>query len=232
MRIVAWNCCGGFARKLATLEALRPDIAVISEIRQTDLHLGGDSVTTAWIGSPDGGKGLAILGFNGWNIAPAMVCSENWYLPTHAVRGGQHLKILGVWTLPARDYVTPTLRALDELSEFLADGSVVCGGDFNQNTIWDNGKSIPRRFAGALQRLDSLGLKSIWHEQHNEEHGRESAATHFHRWSPENRYHIDYLFASADMRRRTKSMDLGSYSDWVAAKISDHVPIIAEFFPE
>ena len=34
MRIVAWNCNGGFHRKAAALMALAPDIAVVSACRK------------------------------------------------------------------------------------------------------------------------------------------------------------------------------------------------------
>src|SRR5258705_7708354 len=32
MRLIAWNCAMGFERKLAALSALKPDIAVLSEV--------------------------------------------------------------------------------------------------------------------------------------------------------------------------------------------------------
>src|SRR5258708_33123410 len=32
MRLISWNCAMGFERKLAALSALRPDIAILSEV--------------------------------------------------------------------------------------------------------------------------------------------------------------------------------------------------------
>jgi exodeoxyribonuclease III len=37
MRLVAWNCNGGFHRKRAALAALAPDVAILSECADLDI---------------------------------------------------------------------------------------------------------------------------------------------------------------------------------------------------
>lgn len=229
MRVVAWNCHDRLDRKLPGLMGLRPDIAVVSEVGEADLRALPKDVSAVWAGDPQGGKGLAVLGFNGWDLTACPPCEERWFLPVKAVRQARALRVLGVWTLPAKDYVSPTVRALAQLGDFLAGGESLCAGDFNQNVRWDSGRSAPRRFAHVLDRFEALGLTSVWHEHRAETHGAETEATHFHRWSPQSPYHIDYVFASRALAARVRSVSLGSHADWVAAGISDHVPLSVEF---
>lgn len=234
MRVVAWNCCGGFARKLGALMALAPDLAVVCEVRRADLAALPPDVRALWAGDPDAeGKGLAILAFNGWRLSPADApCIERWYLPAIARRGRQRVRLVGVWTKPAQGYVTPTLRALDALEGFLAAGGpALMAGDFNQSVRWDPGKSPHRRFAHALARLEALGLKSAWTHHHRERHGAETQPTYFHRWSATEVFHIDYLFASRGLRRSLSAVEIGDHAQWAAAGLSDHAPVIATFGP-
>jgi hypothetical protein len=34
MRLVSWNCCNAFARKVSHLQALAQDVALVSEVRR------------------------------------------------------------------------------------------------------------------------------------------------------------------------------------------------------
>ena len=96
-------------------------------------------------------------------------------------------------------------------------------GDFNANPVW---KTKPS-FEDARTRLLDCGLASLWHERSGELHGAETAATLFWRWDETHSFHIDYVFASEGLRERCSGMTIGTYQDWVASKISDHVPLVA-----
>lgn len=228
VRVVAWNCCGGFWKKADQLRSLQPDIAIISEVLQSNLSALGPDAQTAWIGD-EGVKGLAIVGFNGWRITPTVSCEERLFLPAEATRGGVRLQLVGVHLLPAPDYVSPTLRALEGLSAALAGERVLLAGDFNQSVGFDPRRSEGRQFATVVRRLGDLGLLSLWHDHRGEVHGAESSPTIFHQHSEAKPYHVDYMFGSAALRTALSAVELGSYQDWVAAKFSDHVPLVATF---
>jgi hypothetical protein len=68
MRIVAWNCAMGLARKRDALLALQPDFAVLSEVAcpavlQSKVRRVGE-LPTIWIGD-NPHKGLAVISFAG-----------------------------------------------------------------------------------------------------------------------------------------------------------------------
>lgn len=231
MRLVVWNCAGGFARKLAPLMRLAPDVAIIPECARSvldDPRLRAGQVS--WRG-PQQGRGLAILGFGGWTVEPVVVrMADRWFLPV-VVRGAEaELRICAVWVKPAEDYLAPTLRALDACAGFLSQGAAIVAGDFNHNVSLDKA-GRRRRFRDVVGRLDRLGLVSAWHRHRGEAHGSETSATFYFRRAPDRVFHIDYAFTSRQPEWRPRSVALGTWRDWVATGLSDHVPLIVEAGP-
>lgn len=223
MRLVSWNCAGGFAKKQAALLALEPDLAVICEIRQREAMAIADA-QVLWTGSPDA-KGMAIVGRNGWQIEHIEEGTQPHVLAARASRRGAAVTLVGVWTLQAEgSYVRPVITALDELAEHLS-GDVILAGDFNANPVF-RGKP---GFEEARLRLLYLGLESLWHARSGEVHGAEQTPTLYWTWNRDRPFHVDYVFATPGLRTRCREFRIGSFEDWVEAKISDHVPLIADF---
>lgn len=161
---------------------------------------------------------------NGWKIERIEIpVPERLFLPVRAVRGSETLHLVGVCVKPDRDYVSPTLRALALLSEFIVEHGAILAGDFNQSTRFGAKRGPNRHFARVLELVDKLGLASAWHRQHGEKFGEETLPTHFHLWKRERPFHIDYVFVP----RNTKvaSATLGTFDEFTASGLSDHVPL-------
>ncbi len=224
LRLVAWNCAGGFQRKRSALEALEPDIAVVAEVRRhalTEAELKAGRAL--WIG--DGGKGLAVLAANGWRLqAGASPAADRWFMPVVATRRGIAVRLIAAWVMPAPDYVQPTRRALAELDDFLSAGPCLFVGDLNHNIRLDGTRSR-ERFRGIVERLTAAGLVSVWHAVTGEAHGAESRPTLYFLWNEVRPFHIDYVFAPAGWAR---AATVGNYADWVATRLSDHVPVTVD----
>ena len=75
MRLVSWNCCDAFQRKFGHLERLRPDIAVIQEVRPECLQFAAVQDRSVWMGDP-GQKGLAVIAYGDWKISAAPLTVE------------------------------------------------------------------------------------------------------------------------------------------------------------
>jgi exodeoxyribonuclease-3 len=229
MRVVAWNCMGGFSRKVTSLAALAPDIAVISEVTKPAFD-GISDVSGVWTGR-GGAKGLAILGQNGWCIEAIHDSPRRHLLAVRAKRGNEAITVVGVWTLPInRDYVAPIALGLAELTPHLA-GEVLIAGDFNANPIFDSKKSVSRQFMGIVHDLATRGIASVWHDRSGEQHGAERTPTFFLNLNEQKPFHIDYVFASVGLRRRVEAIQIGTYTEWTATQRSDHVPISVDFGP-
>ena len=89
LRVVAWNCAGGFRRKVTALTTIGADIAVLSEVPNNCAALVKGDASGVWIGTnPD--YGLAVVGMNGWRIERIdPIIEERLFLPRRAVRSQQ-----------------------------------------------------------------------------------------------------------------------------------------------
>lgn len=227
LRLVSWNACDAFRSKFEHLERLKPDIAVLQGVRPGCLEYTALRDNAVWIGM-QGQEGLAVVGFNGWLISAAPVpVHDKWFLPAWATKNGHCINIVAVWVDSMSDCTPPTLRALSQLAPFIKYGPSIIAGDFNQSVTLDGRRGPGRRFSEVLDTLAAHGMYSAWHQSTGERHGDESLSTHYWRWNPVSKFHIDYAFASQECKLERAT--LGSYDQYVAAKISDHVPLIVDY---
>lgn len=72
-----------------------------------------------------------------------------------------------------------------------------------------------------VDKLDGLGLDSIFHRQNQTAHGSEQVKTFFHNWNPDLGHHIDYAFLSSTIEAKVA---VGEADVWLPH--SDHMPLI------
>jgi len=237
VRLVAWNCAMGLTRKLDELHALRPDVAVLSEVAcpavlQSKARQVGE-LPIVWIGdNPD--KGLAVISFTGSSLVLDVSCrSTNRYIAPVHVNGKKPFRLLAVWDHNDRreglnKRPGPLLRALDDSAEF-CQGEFVVAGDFNNNPLWDKPNG-PNNMVRIVEELTKRGLVSLYHSKTGEPFGAEARATYWH--YRKNPYHIDYIFVPNSWLKKLVSFDVGSFEAWCRTGLSDHAPLIAEFSGE
>ena len=240
MRLVAWNCNGGYHRKAAALMALCPDVAVISECAQPQLLAargldGIDRGNCVWIGE-NPNKGLAVFAFNGHRVRLA----EPWH-PTFRhiapvrVTGRAEAHLLAVWAQNASGGITrkrqlgPLRRALTRYRGFLTARPALLAGDFNNNPFWDRPGWRMNHMA-MVRQARALGLESAYHALTGEAGGAERQPTHY--WRDRRKdgptYHIDYVFAPPAALATATRFEVGSFEDWCGNGLSDHVPLLIE----
>lgn len=231
-------------RKTEALLGLRPDIAVISECAAPDILAARgakwvDGTSCDWIGG-NHNKGLGVFAFNGFKIH-----RHDPYYPTlrHIlpvrVAGPAPFNLLAVWAQNASGGVTrkrqsgPLRRAVTRYDHFLRVGPSVIGGDWNNNAIWDKpGWRI--NHLPMVARLERMGLASVYHTMTGEAQGAETVPTHY--WRDRSKdgptYHIDHVFVPQAWIHRITAFDIGTFEDWVGARLSDHVPITVTIYPQ
>lgn len=240
MRLVAWNCNMALHRKLDALLSLEPDVAVISEcagpeqLQARGVDLGSMS-GPVWIGENQH-KGLAVFGFNGYEVAAA---EEIGYrlrhiLPVH-VSGPVDFNLLAVWAFNMQGGITrkhqigPLRRALSRYRSFLTDGPAIVAGDLNHSIIWDK-PGWRNNHQTSVDRLGQLGLVSAHHALTGEEQGAETVPTLY--WRDRTKdgptYHIDYVFLPRLWLPHVREVTIGSFDAWCGAGLSDHVPLVLD----
>jgi exodeoxyribonuclease-3 len=241
VRIVAWNCGGGFHAKAGVLAALAPDIAIVAECAEPAVALakttGVRPSGALWAGEP-GRKGLAVFAFGSYRIEPGGAAdpSITWALPVR-VAGPRRFNLLALWAnhgkrLPRIAEPGPGLTAIRAFDRFLRDAPSVVAGDFNNHVRWDRPRKA-NNHAVAVAELARLGLVSAYHAFHAIEQGAERQPTLYWRDRTEDgaTYHIDYAFLPLAAMPHVTDVSLGSFADWVGSRLSDHVPLIVDLGP-
>lgn len=234
MRIVAWNCGGGFHRKWPFVAELQPDVAIVIECCQPGRldRLGFRSA--AWVGNLHY-KGLAVFGFGEWSVAERALDEHlEWVLPVD-VSGPSDLLLVGVCAMnrratshPGRFQGLAQPAVIPSVLDF--DGRtapVLVAGDFNNNLIWDK----PRRpsFADTASRLEGAGLTSLYHHTTGEEFGDETTPTLWWRDRTEDgpKFHIDYAWVSNPLLAGAR-MHVTDYATSVTEAGSDHAALVID----
>jgi exonuclease III len=230
IRIVSWNCNGGLRKKFQHLDALEADILIVQEC-EDPAQYGSEYLHWAgkyqWCGDIRS-KGIGIfsrldqpLRRLDWDTEP-----HKLFLP---VGIGDDLEIVGVWTQNAKPtsnaYIVQFWNFLQANRDRLSAKTLLCG-DFNSNTIWDK----PRRIGNhstCVDELAAIGLVSLYHHSRDEQQGVESEPTFYLYRHAARSFHIDFVFAHADLAAPGSfSLDVGNPGDWLAA--SDHMPMVAD----
>lgn len=227
MRIISWNCNMAFLRKSRSILELSPMICIVQEISMHDTS-AINAPFSRWIGSSPH-KGLAVIGFDEDVIALDDSCPPElpWAIPFTV----GDFNILAVWaSVHAGNmrYVRVLHHIIDRYAAFLRAKPSIVTGDFNSNTMWD-GKRLSGGHAGIVDKLQLIGLKSLYHYQTGEPQGEESQPTFYLYRKPERPYHLDHAFVPETVLDRTR-LTIGDPNIWL--QLSDHMPLVVDIATE
>ena len=222
MRLITWNCARGpLEKKLAALESLKPDIAVLCEA-PSPAEVGSH---VAWFPADPPGLGVQVRAYGDYTVE-ALAAG---HLPNcvNAVRvsGPRTFNLLAVWTWPAPTYLKALLNGLDMHRELFAAGPTIVAGDFNGNP----GSDKPRqrlKWADAHQVLEQQGLVSAYHQARKVAYGDETEPTYLHRRKAEHGFHIDFCFVPAEWMDEEASVRVENAAPW--SLLSDHFPVVTD----
>lgn len=229
MRLTSWNCYRSLtAKKAAALAALAPDVAVVQECKDGAWAWPEDAVpasSTHWQhGRYQAGIGVATFG--PWTAEPAGEPRLPWVLDLQ-VDGPASFRLLATWTLVqegAPGYPEQTARTVEAYEDELRSGNAILVGDFNASAQ----TARPAEHLANVARLAELGMVSALHHHLGIEPGAEPTGTLYWLWRETSSYHCDLAFIPEAWSGRLVRSEVGTFEDWVAAGLSDHVPVTVE----
>lgn len=104
MRLLTWNCQGGFERKAHLLLSEKPDLAVIQECSRASLALLPKGYTGLWLAGKEA-KGLALMFASTLEASAANVPHKSWLAPA-LVQGRLTFQLTSVWAVPHEECKT------------------------------------------------------------------------------------------------------------------------------
>ena len=232
MRLVAWNCCSGGARKWGWIEQLDADVAVVCEGPRNSPRPTPTLLEPAvlWHAAGNLDHKHVAIGSSRLELEPleAREGQGQWAVAVHLAAGPD---ILGIWSCPPNpsrsNYATSVTDTLSAWANVLADGQMLVAGDFNVG--FPIGRDGQTRYAKQVVRTwEALGLVSVYHAFFDVAMGQESRPTFFDERRRQLGWHIDYILIHTQQLHRIRNVELGDYWEWVASGRSDHVPLIVD----
>ena len=229
MRIVAWNCCRGpMAKKLAALQSLRPDVAVLAEALPPER----ESPQVLWFPSNASRLGTQVLAFGpDYKLRRLRRAAGGEDLPNCVVpvrvTGPISFNLLAVWTWPAPSYTQAFLNGLTACASALRRSPAVVAGDFNGNPMFDKPKARMKWWTTGFSMLHESGLVSAYHHHEGVAFGQEAHATHHFLRKPHRPFHIDFCFIPQAWAHNGNSrVQVLHGPPWSA--LSDHFPVVVD----
>jgi exonuclease III len=229
MKILTWNCNGAFRRKYKAIEKLGADILVIQEcedpLRTTDENYKAWAKNYLWTGE-NKNRGLGVFVNEGIMISDLKWETDilKYFL---SCRINDNFDLVAVWTTRNNSV---TYRYIGQLWKYLQINKAkmtecIIIGDFNSNKIWDERKRTCNH-SHVVSELSDIGISSLYHDYYNCNQGQEIHPTFYLQRKINKPYHIDYIFATAELVDKITNFEIGSRDEWLL--ISDHLPVLCD----
>ncbi len=223
-----------FRKKAAYILAEKPDILIVPECESPEKLKFGKLTPTPndyyWYGDSEN-KGIGVFSYSNYKLTLLDIFNPKfrYVLPFKVSGNGQDFTLFAIWAMdnkefPEARYIGQVWLAINHYRNLL-DNSTILLGDFNSNKIWDY-KDRVGNHSHVVNMLTEHDIHSLYHEQNNINHGKETEPTFYMFRKFEKPYHIDYCFASREIMNKGYSFKVGKREDWIDK--SDHVPIIIE----
>lgn len=221
-----------FRKKAQVILTHKPDILIVPECEHPDKLVFETNIPkptdVLWYGiNPN--KGLGIFSYSNFRFTVFNSYNTDLKLiiPISVTGGLFDFNLFAIWANNPSDkdgqYIEQVWKALRHYDDLLKGKNTLLVGDFNSNTIWDK-KHRESNHSNVVKLLEDIGIYSVYHVHHQQTQGAEQHATFYLYRHKEKSYHIDYCFASADIIRQVRAVEIGDFDAWI--KYSDHVPVI------
>ncbi len=235
MKLITWNCQGALRKKIDIILAQRPDILVVQESEHPDRLVFGSETQTPndfyWHGD-NIHKGIGIYSYSDYKfeLLPGFNPEFRYILPFRVTGQGHAFTLFAIWAMNNKEkyesrYIGQIWLAINHYADLLGSSTILVG-DFNSNKIWDY-KGRVGNHSDVVRKLADNNIHSIYHHRFNFEQGKEKHPTFFLQRKQDKPYHIDYCFASTDIIEKVKTVEIGTYKNWI--KHSDHAPLMIDF---
>lgn len=223
-----------FRNKAEFILREQPDILIVPECENRERLSFGiytkQPTDIFWYGG-NPHKGIGVFSYSDFKIKLFEVHNTEfkYILPLSVYNDKINLTILAIWSQKPRyhdNYAEQVWNAVHFYSDLLDGENIILAGDFNSNAIWDTPRGVSNH-SNLVDFLKNKNILSTYHHFHKQTQGQEKDKTLFMQRKIDRPYHVDYCFASSNLIKKLKNVEVGAYETWT--KHSDHKPLIITF---
>ena len=227
MKIVSWNCNGGFRKKYMDLFNAYPDadVFMIQECENPDFYNNREFKALFQkgfhVGTPDFWmKGIGVFAPKGNSLRRTKCKYGN---PLHMLGYAffdvdNCYKMLAVW--PHGKYVEEMIDFF-HLNESLFTNDLLVMGDTNSCSVFNNHHPKNKNHDVLVDLLNQKGLVDAYNYSMGEAEGEETIPTFYLQRKKGKPYHLDRCFIAPDRITSFKVAENHDY--WLS--LSDHIPV-------
>lgn len=227
MKIVSWNCNGGFRKKYKELFNAYPDadLFIVQECENPDFYNNREYKALFQkgfhVGTPDYSmKGIGVFAPKGnWLRRTKCKYGNPLHMLGYAFFEVDNLqKMLAVW--PHGKYVEEMIDFF-HLNEQLFTNDLLIMGDTNSCSVFNNHHPKNKNHDVLVDLLKGKGLVDAYNFYTGEAEGEESIPTFYLQRKKDKPYHLDRFFVASDRIGSFKVAENIDY--WLT--LSDHIPV-------
>jgi exodeoxyribonuclease-3 len=224
-----------YRKKADFILSHKPDILIVPECERPDKLKFKPGIPAPsdllWQGSNQN-KGLGVFSYSKYKFKLLDIHNPDikTILPISVTDEKSNFILFAIWAYNPQDrddnYIGQVWKAIHYYETLLRTDNVILIGDFNSNVIWDK---LHRKsnHSMVVEKLKGFKIFSTYHTHLNQAQGSELHPTYFMYRHQDKPYHIDYCFASSNLLKKLKNVEVGRYEQWT--KYSDHKPVIVTF---
>ena len=233
MRIISWNCGGGYWKKIDKILELNPDIAVIQECESLEKLRAFCKdklpLKSFWFGGFYPHKGIGVFFHKDYQILSKKYDILIEFVIPMKVRSDFDFYLFPIWAMPpigedkGRSYTHQIEKTIKKYEDILKNNPSILTGDYNTPNIEE---PVEKSGFNVVESFRKLEVFSAYHEYFKKGYGEHSHNTFYQHRKTDVKHMLDYCFASKAIIEKITKVEIGKYEDWI--EFSDHFPLIID----
>jgi len=233
MRIISWNCQGGYRKKIDNILELKPDIVVIQECENLEkLHAFCKEkipLKSFWFGGFFPHRGVGVFFYKDYQILSMENDISIEFIVPMKIMNNFKFYLFAIWAMAplgedkGKPYTYQIEKVVKKYRNVLKNNLSILIGDYNTPNIE---KPVEKTGFMVNEEFKKLEIFSAYHEYFEKDYGKHNQYTFYQHKNTEFKHMLDYCFASRSIIEKISKVEIGKYEDWI--KYSDHCPLIVE----
>jgi len=233
MRIISWNCQGGYRNKIDKILDLSPDIAVIQECETLEKLRAfckeKIQLKSFWFVGFYPLRGVGVFFYKDYQILSMESDISIEFIVPMKIMNNFEFYLFAIWAMApmgkdkGKSYTYQIEKTITKHEGILRNNLSILIGDYNTPNIE---KPVEKTGFMVVEEFKKLEVFSAYHEYFKKGYGEHNHYTFYQHKKTEFKHMLDYCFASKSIIERISNVEIGKYEDWI--EFSDHCPLIVD----